>query len=333
MDYKYFKYKNKYLQLKNKIGGANIVFTEELSYTIKENILKLFPMAIIDIDNFTAEVKIKCIDTLKSYKNLIGDIIEFSIIYNDKIHIDTLLKCNQLSGHKNLEKIVELGIILKNIININKISLVDASTVILDGCDFSLSNLHILIYGISWYNKYGFISLSYEDELYNNKEVCKLNLRDFLEKSTDNQFNNKKIKMLDEIKLMKESINLSNNNIELLNPIKKRRIKKLKNKYVILKNNLENYQELEIIKFEKEKNDFIQECNELFNNIITNIISPSNIKELSTNSQISLIIGTIYNYIKINNLDCSSDEIKFLIKILYISDYIIIYKNYLYYQL
>jgi hypothetical protein len=328
-----YKYKNKYSQLKNKIGGGNIIFTQEMGDTIRETIKEIFPTAIIDINNIHTRVKIKCIDTPKSYINTIGDIIDFDIIYNEYIYINFLLKCNQLSGHKNLEKIVELGKILKNITNIKKISLIDGSTIILNKCDFSLSNLHILIYGISWYNKYGFLSVTYENELDNNIKLCELDLIYFLEKSSNNQYNSKKTKMLNEIKLMKESINLLNSNIELLRHVQKRRISILKKKYLNIKNNLENYQESEIIKFKKEKDDFLQECSDLFNNIITNISNPSNIKELSFDSKISLIIEKIYNYSKINNLDCNSDEIKFLIKIMYISDYIIIYDNKLHYEL
>jgi hypothetical protein len=321
---KYFKYKNKYLQLKNKIGGASVVFTEEMGIEIERSIKQIFPTAKININNLNTQVIIKCIDILKSYRNIIGDHIDFTIIYNDKIYIDTLLKCNQLSGHRNLEKIIELGKILKNITNINKISLSDASDIILDGCNFSLSKLYILMYGISWYNKHGFISMSHDSEVENNKKICKLKLIDFLEKTTDNQFNYRKITMFNEIKFIRDSKNLSNNNIKLLRPIQKRIIKK----YTNVKNNLENYQELKIIEFEKEKRDFIKECCDLFNNIITNIGNPNNIKELSFDSQISLIIERIYNYTRTNNLDCNSDEIKFLIKIIYISDYVIIYSIY-----
>ena len=121
---------------------------------------------------------------------------DFSIIDNI-ITLSYLYKCEAISGTEILLKLQKMAIDLKIIY----IELQDASVIqindCIDECSYSLSIYYILLYGISWYNKYGFISSDHvKNNIYNN-EKRKLPFNKFIEKAIqkyDKDFFNKDIK-------------------------------------------------------------------------------------------------------------------------------------------
>ena len=107
---------------------------------------------------------------------------DFTII-NNSIKLLYLYKCEVNSGTEILLKIKKMAIEL----NITYIDLTDASIIEIDDCinicSYSFATYYILLYGISWYNKYGFVSTThYEDKTYNNK-IRKLPFNKFIEQA------------------------------------------------------------------------------------------------------------------------------------------------------
>jgi hypothetical protein len=98
---------------------------------------------------------------------------------NDKVlYLGQLNQCNDKSGTINLNKIREYGKYLKSINIIDKIELYDSSTIY--GKKISLALLSILSTGMSWYNRFGFISKNFKQEEENNAKFLIMNFEDFL---------------------------------------------------------------------------------------------------------------------------------------------------------
>jgi hypothetical protein len=128
-----------------------------------------------------------------------------------KIKLDNLNKCYDKSGSVNLNKIIEYGKYLKNQDIIDKIELLDAST-LYDG-KISLALLSILSTGMSWYNSFGFFSSNSEVEKENNSKFLKMKFNEFLDLCIDILYKQKKYyydllgkKML-ESKLLNKNLN------------------------------------------------------------------------------------------------------------------------------
>jgi hypothetical protein len=98
---------------------------------------------------------------------------------NDYIELFKLNRC-QFQGSANLETLIKYAKHLKNIlkINLDKICLDDAS--IIPDTKILLWLLSILTTGESWYNKFGFTSDDYHNELRNNNEKINMNIMDFI---------------------------------------------------------------------------------------------------------------------------------------------------------
>ncbi len=89
--------------------------------------------------------------------------------YNDEqLFINSIQKCRTATGTESLEKIAELSNVLDP--NIKRNCLLDASSLKLcrDSVKIPLDVLNILSTGESWYNKLGFRSDSYEEEITKN---------------------------------------------------------------------------------------------------------------------------------------------------------------------
>ncbi len=87
------------------------------------------------------------------------------------MNIDMLYKCKDTNGTLILKKMVDIA----RDLGMETVSLMDGSTTYFmndmdnRACGVSLWALHILIHGESWYNQQGFKSLTYEDEVSENK--------------------------------------------------------------------------------------------------------------------------------------------------------------------
>jgi hypothetical protein len=137
---------------------------ETLKLFERQTILDLFPTARITHEGRYTNVEILCATTRFNK-------ISFRIFLSENksvMEIESLDKCGTLSGTT----------VLKNLINIaeqlqlDEIRLLDGSTIpfgipgnlatIL--CSVSLAPLYILLHGISWYNKFGFVSKTFLQE-------------------------------------------------------------------------------------------------------------------------------------------------------------------------
>ena len=96
-----------------------------------------------------------------------------------ELHIERLNKCIY-NGTKNLNNLIKyaekLNELSKSII-IKKMSLLDDS-IILENIPLWL--LSILSTGSSWYNKFGFISKSYQEEIAKNNKLINMNFKEFI---------------------------------------------------------------------------------------------------------------------------------------------------------
>lgn len=99
------------------------------------------------------------------------------LISEDNIYINNLVKCNAGRGSELLNKIIQLSQLIKK-----PIHLTDASVIIkCDDIYINLQCLHILSYGISWYNMFGFNSENQEEINEFNNQIINQLLRDFLD--------------------------------------------------------------------------------------------------------------------------------------------------------
>ena len=98
---------------------------------------------------------------------------------NDYIELFKLNRC-QFQGSANLETLIKYAKYLKNIlkINLDKIFLEDAS--IIPDTNIRLWLLSILTTGESWYNRFGFTSDDYHNELRDNNEIIQMNIMEFI---------------------------------------------------------------------------------------------------------------------------------------------------------
>ena len=141
-----------------------------------DTINRYFPNAEIDVVDEKYNVTVKCVEYTDTE-------IEFTIL-TDEIYLSSLYKCNYKSGTENLNNIINIAKDLGSL----QVSLVDASALYYGGdpnitnCDISLSTIYILLYGQSWYNKFGFKSVNYNEEIKHNEKIRQMSLVNFLEK-------------------------------------------------------------------------------------------------------------------------------------------------------
>ena len=97
----------------------------------------------------------------------------FSI--DDVVHIIFLSACGKVSGKSILNKIIQIAIELNKNITLHDISTIEA-----DECKYSLAHYSILLTGISWYNKFHFVSLQHAENVAYNETIRTLPLDEFM---------------------------------------------------------------------------------------------------------------------------------------------------------
>lgn len=173
-------YKNRFIKYKNKnnimIGG----FIEGIRCIIE----KFFDYNLIDVKYNEDDDEYSVIVYCKTKEDDIY-MIEFYIKNQTKdILISSIYKCGEHTGTETMNKIIEMGCIL----NSKNIHLLDASVLFSDtDCEFSLSHYMILLKGISWYNKFGFVSESYDEELQINENIRSMPIENFIAYSIENK--------------------------------------------------------------------------------------------------------------------------------------------------
>jgi hypothetical protein len=134
-------------------------------------------------------------DILDFVKHIFPNVIQSGNTYTTpcvKLYIDIIKKfmvisninkCDEDSGNITIQKVIELGRLLKENNGINDIRLTDASIIYLDGdCTINMSIYFILSTGISWYNRAGFRSLQHDTEVTHNEEIRSLNISEYVKK-------------------------------------------------------------------------------------------------------------------------------------------------------
>jgi hypothetical protein len=266
--------------------------------------------------------------------------------------IGSFFKCDNLDSKMILNNII----LFAKEIKVLQISLIDASSISFENCHIRLSMLYILLYGMSWYNKFGLISDNYHNEILNNNIKNNLNLESFIDQALLNK-KNREINIINEeyiieLKNYITKINNSNNLNKKLNSLlinkyysKLTELLSILNKdyyitekeynyntLIILVNQIENhksyndinndnirwYKEFLDSKINNENNEKKNEIKELFNKI------KNNYTQINDNTKINDIVKIIHNAKKNN---CSSIELQFLIEITDIANYIFLYDS------
>jgi hypothetical protein len=214
---KLVKYRIVVKKLGKQIGGT---YPPDLGETSVDPIFTFFPKG-------EYEIKVNSDENNSEINFLVPPLIKYHIRSNTgntglcivfhfeidekKIKLDNLNKCYDKSGSVNLNKIIEYGKYLKSQNIIDKIELLDASTLYDE--KISLALLSILSTGMSWYNSFGFFSSNSEVEKENNSKFLKMKFNEFLDLCIDILYKQKKYyydllgkKML-ESKLLNKKLN------------------------------------------------------------------------------------------------------------------------------
>ena len=137
---------------------------------LNDPIFTFFPIDRYDIEFYMNWITIK--------NKLNNEICIEIYIKGKSINIVKLDHCGY-NGRTNLEAIIEYSKELNKEFKIFEfLYLTDASY--LKHSEISLSTLYILITGKSWYNKFGFISKKYQEEIDHNRKFLMMTLEEFL---------------------------------------------------------------------------------------------------------------------------------------------------------
>jgi hypothetical protein len=182
---KLVKYKIIVKKIKNQIGGIyepNIDDPKDPIY-IFFNPIK-YNISTEETENFGKFINIK--DRNLDERN---DRNCLKIIFNQSSNSENIIielfkldRCN-FTGTDNLITLIKYITYLKNTLNIkiDYIFLEDASYI--PGTNIMLWLLSILKTGQSWYNRFGFVSESFEEEQKANNDIIKKNIIDFIDES------------------------------------------------------------------------------------------------------------------------------------------------------
>jgi hypothetical protein len=118
-------------------------------------------------------------------KDLRGDLcLTFGIDDTAEMYVESIDKCSGTAGNDIVQRIVWFA----KSYGCRKINLVDAARLIVGisrkntYCKFKIYLLSILTTGQSWYNKFGFVSDNYENEVANNRNLMNITVGDFINK-------------------------------------------------------------------------------------------------------------------------------------------------------
>ena len=266
----------------------------------------------IIIENENTNIKFKIVPIGKNIYE--EHCIWFSINkLEKKLYKIDLRRCSLLSGPEILyilEKIAKK-------FNLSEIHLNDASHISIisltnKSYSISLANMYILSDGISWYNKYGYISKSFNEEKDYNKRIMETPLSEFMKlilNSRLNYFNRMSIIFFD---LVKNEFN--RNNLKILLLRRKNNIKKIiKEKYGI--NNRKDITDailLESIKIYYKYDEKIEEINSIHRKFIAYINSLNLHNYIKNSSKISDIINNFRKKLKNKNIRFDDSEIEFI---------------------
>ncbi len=243
-------------------------------------------------------------------------------IYEDRIDLNELSSCDDITGSSILEKIITLSKRLRK-----NIELYDSSTIhaVNSDCSYSLALFSILRTGKSWYNKHGFMSLEHYDNVEYNTQFLNLSLSDFMILAKDNYVSKKTT-----IFLTHEFSDLNNINneykkhesIEILKKVMSLKFHSLIDSYVnIIKTHgsLANYKSSTLEKIAQH---------ELLN--IDKFIAAYDNLDFTADTNITTIIQLIYP--KLSREPTCDDKFMRLSELVNSSEYILHYKRQLIYD-
>jgi len=252
----------------------------------------------------------------------------FSINLNDKkIYKTDLRKCSLFSGTEILnllEKIAKKYKLKK--IEISDNSYIEIMSLKDKEYDIFLRNMYILSEGISWYNKFGYISNFFEEEKEYNRRIMEMPLSDYMVFILEINLKKFEERFLISFNIIKEQFDRTN-----LSPLEERRrgkIKKIiKEKYEI--NNIKNitdnilYEAYKIYYEYDKKKINIEETNIKFMEYIIHITSSNLLSYIRNTYKISDVIKSFRK--KIKNIRLDDNELEFIKYILDSSDNILKY--------
>lgn len=255
----------------------------------------------------------------------------FNMNINNKILYDVhLSKCLLLSGTKILNILEKIA----KKFRLNEIHLEDASYINIISStnkeyNLSLKNIYILSDGISWYNKFGYISSNFEEEIIHNQKIMEMKLSDYMSLILETNVNYLEEKISRSYNLIKNQFNINNLNSRLIIMIKKNIKKIIIEKYGRNINITDDivYEAIKIYyKYDKEIVDII-ETNEKFKEYLINIRTLNLINYINDMSKISDIIKNFRKRSKNKNIKLDNSELEFIKYILVSSDKILNYDN------
>jgi hypothetical protein len=272
-------------------------------------------------------IQVKIGPYMKNRKNINQEYLEnycfnFSINLNDKkLYEIYLKKCSLFSGTEILYKLEEIA----KKFALNKIYLEDASEITVVSSTnkeyvLSLKYICILSEGISWYNKFKYISPFFEEEKIHNKIIMETPLSNYMSLILDSEINYLEKIMSRLCNSYKEEFNnkkLHSSLKERINNLKKIIKEKYKiNKVNITTDNITDNMLLEAIKLKREyaqKRDNIIKKNSKFIEYI-NTRSSNLFNDNKNKTTISTIIQKFRKKIKTIKLDDSELEfIKYIL--------------------
>lgn len=265
----------------------------------------------IIIENENTNIKFKIVPIGKNIYE--EHCIWFSINKLEKklYHID-LRRCSLLSGPEILhilEKIAKKFNL--STIHLNDASLITIISLTNKSYSISLRNMYILSDGISWYNKYGYISKSFNEEKDYNKRIMELPLSEFMKLILNSRLNNFTLSnsFFDSVKNEFNRNNLKNLLLRRKNSIKKI----IKEKYGI--NNRKDITDailLESIKIYYKYYEKIEEINSIHRKFLVYINSLNLHNYIKNTSKISDIINNFRKKLKNKNIRFDDSEIEFI---------------------
>ena len=253
--------------------------------------------------------------------------ILFSInIYKKKLYKIFLEKCSLLSGTKILVILEKIAKIFK----LSTISLQDASTITIISLTnkeyiLSLGNIYILSVGISWYNKFGYVSENFREEKEYNEIIMKIPLLDYMNVILEKNINEFNTRFNDYFIFIKKKYFSNNSKIH-------NRIIKIKNiikkKYGINNPNIITDDILyEATKILREYDENIEKINSKHHKFMTYLESSNLLNYIKSASTISDVIKSFREKIKRRNIRLDDNELEFIKYILDSSHNILEYNN------
>ena len=283
-------------------------------------------------------INFKVAPHIENRKNYLDDhCIWFSININDKkLYKVDLRKCSLLSGTEILfilEKIAK-------IFRLSKICLEDNSHISIisktnETYDIFLRYMYILSTGISWYNKFGYISKNFEEEKEHNRKIMEIPLSDYMSLILKENINTFETQFKKEFFIIKEQYFIQN--LQNLHKLQKRRVNEIKSiikkNYQINNNKLSNLTFVtddilyEAIKKLNKYDENIENINSKHHKFMTYLESPNLLNYIKPEFTISYIIIKFREKIERRNIRLDNNELEFINYILDESNDIIQYDS------